>query len=95
MSVSSGRAVLKPTPESLVSRLPTPTSLEETSRPWIKHTTRYGVFIHTTPTVPSFPEAKQDKTDTQGTRTGAYVKDLKRVNQTEGNIKLKLNQTGE
>lgn len=25
--------MLKPTPESLVSRLPTPTSLEETSRP--------------------------------------------------------------
>lgn len=33
VSVSSGRAVLKPTPESLVSRLPIPTSLEETSRP--------------------------------------------------------------
>lgn len=33
VSVSSGRAVLKPTPESLVSRLSTPTSLEETSRP--------------------------------------------------------------
>ena len=33
VSVSSGSAVLKPTPESLVSRLPTPTSLEETSRP--------------------------------------------------------------
>lgn len=33
VSVSSGRAVLKPTPESLVSRLLTPTSLEETSRP--------------------------------------------------------------
>ena len=33
VSVSSGRAVLKPTPESLVSRLPMPTSLEETSRP--------------------------------------------------------------
>lgn len=40
VSVSRGRAVLKPTPESLVSRLSTPTSLEETSRPCVRTDSR-------------------------------------------------------
>lgn len=78
---------MKPTPESLVSRLLIPTSLEETSRPFNRQQNTFVSRISTTITLKRFPEHSemQAATEIQG-HINKHVP--KRVNKMEDNRKL-------